>query len=45
MTGKVVRRLLTGRDEASALRDETNYATTLVTVSRHPMCNCSDEMK
>jgi chemotaxis protein CheD len=31
MTGKVVRRLLTGRDEASALRDETNYATTLVT--------------
>ena len=30
MTGKVVRRLLTGRDQNSALRDETNYATTLV---------------
>jgi len=31
MTGKVVRRLLTGRDEDSALREETSYATTLVT--------------
>jgi chemotaxis protein CheD len=29
MTGKVVRRLLTGRDEESALREESAYATTL----------------
>jgi chemotaxis protein CheD len=29
MTGKVVRRLLTGNDEESALRDESDYATTL----------------
>ncbi|HTZ00773.1 MAG TPA: chemoreceptor glutamine deamidase CheD [Xanthobacteraceae bacterium] len=29
MTGKVVRRLLTGRDEDSALREETAYASTL----------------
>lgn len=29
MTGKVVRRLLTGRDEDTALREETTYATTL----------------
>jgi chemotaxis protein CheD len=29
MTGRVVRRLLTGRDEDSAVREETNYATTL----------------
>ena len=31
MTGKVVRRLLTGRDQDSALREESDYATTLVT--------------
>jgi len=31
MTGKVVRRLLTGRDEDSALREESNYATRLST--------------
>jgi chemotaxis protein CheD len=31
MTGKVVRRLLTGRDQDSALREETDYATKLVT--------------
>lgn len=30
MTGKVVRRLLTGRDQDSALREESDYATTLV---------------
>lgn len=29
MTGKVVRRLLTGRDEDSALREESAYATTM----------------
>lgn len=29
MTGKVVRRLLTGRDEESALREESAYANTL----------------
>jgi chemotaxis protein CheD len=29
MTGKVVRRLLTGRDQDSALREETDYARTL----------------
>jgi len=29
MTGKVVRRLLTGRDEDSAIREESSYATTL----------------
>jgi len=34
MTGRVVRRLLTGRDEASALREESDYASTLV--SRKP---------
>jgi len=37
MTGKVVRRLLTGRDQDSALREETDYATTLVT--RKPAAN------
>jgi chemotaxis protein CheD len=31
MTGKVGRRLLTGRDQDSALRDESNYASALVT--------------
>lgn len=31
MTGKVVRRLLTGRDQDSALREETSYASTLAT--------------
>ena len=31
MTGKVVRRLLTGRDEESAMREESAYATTLGT--------------
>ena len=30
MTGKVVRRLLTGSDQDSALREETDYATKLV---------------
>jgi chemotaxis protein CheD len=30
MTGKVGRRLLTGRDQDSALRDESNYATTMI---------------
>jgi chemotaxis protein CheD len=29
MTGKVVRRLLTGRDQDSALREESSYASTL----------------
>lgn len=29
MTGKVVRRLLTGRDQDTALREETDYASTL----------------
>jgi chemotaxis protein CheD len=31
MTGKVVRRLLVGRDQESALREESNYASRLVT--------------
>jgi chemotaxis protein CheD len=29
MTGKVVRRLLTGRDEDTALREESEYASSL----------------
>jgi chemotaxis protein CheD len=31
MTGKVVRRLLTGRDQDSAVREESDYASSLVT--------------
>ncbi len=31
MTGKVVRRLLTGRDQESAVREELDYASSLVT--------------
>jgi len=31
MTGKVIRRLLTGRDQESAIREESDYASALVT--------------